>query len=387
MDTICRACSEAVENHVTCSNCANNYHPSCVLKIGGMFVSKEGQIYCCKKEKFEEDGEINERIALYKILCEEMKSKNEILHECKSMQAEKIALLETRIKHLENDTGDRTSHDNIGQQIVNNINTACNDNLSQGRVKSISYRDVLVINSKHNEMNKEDARKKLLSSGNANILQKVNITDTKKGGLKVECFNKSEVAAVKESLIQILGTDYLVKEYEKKCPCIRVSGIHKSINKDDLIHHIKTQNDLSENNDELHLRVIRLFKVKDDLYNALVETDPRSFQSIMKNKYVFVGLNRCKVQESFNVLRCYKCHGFGHKADACKVGVICSKCSMQHNYKECTSDIEMCNNCLQRNNKFGTNFSTQHSAWHTGCQCYIDVLEVIKSKVNYNCEK
>ena len=44
-------------------------------------------------------------------------------------------------------------------------------------------------------------------------------------------------------------------------------------------------------------------------------------------------------------LQCYKCQGFGHRANQCQKDTKCSKCAGDHSYSECTSDVLKCANC------------------------------------------
>lgn len=46
VETVCKKCSKEVKNSVTCCICLNTYHPSCILKIDGIYVEK-GKVFCC----------------------------------------------------------------------------------------------------------------------------------------------------------------------------------------------------------------------------------------------------------------------------------------------------------------------------------------------------
>ena len=48
-EVMCGKCSEAVKEFVTCAKCGQNYHPSCIVKVCGMFVDDCGKILCCCK--------------------------------------------------------------------------------------------------------------------------------------------------------------------------------------------------------------------------------------------------------------------------------------------------------------------------------------------------
>lgn len=46
-EIICKKCTKDVKNYVTCHKCKSTFHPSCILKISGLYVSEIGEIFCC----------------------------------------------------------------------------------------------------------------------------------------------------------------------------------------------------------------------------------------------------------------------------------------------------------------------------------------------------
>lgn len=46
-DVTCKKCKIVVKNYVTCIDCGDNYHPTCLLRTGGVSVDVEGKIHCC----------------------------------------------------------------------------------------------------------------------------------------------------------------------------------------------------------------------------------------------------------------------------------------------------------------------------------------------------
>ena len=65
------------------------------------------------------------------------------------------------------------------------------------------------------------------------------------------------------------------------------------------------------------------------------------------------------------VIQCYRCQGFGHKANACTQEARCIRCGGNHNLAECTVPIakSKCANC-----------NGDHAASYKGCSKYQDEL-------------
>lgn len=69
-------------------------------------------------------------------------------------------------------------------------------------------------------------------------------------------------------------------------------------------------------------------------------------------------------------LQCYKCQGFGHKADACFIKPKCVKCAKEHLTKDCDAGSDItptCANCLK-----------QHTANFKECPKYINYIQGIE---------
>ena len=81
-------------------------------------------------------------------------------------------------------------------------------------------------------------------------------------------------------------------------------------------------------------------------------------------------------------MRCYKCNGCGHRASACKNPLTCSKCGENHEARTCNSTDIKCNNCIQKNNKFKTEYNTKHTSWDLDCLTYKNIMESIKKKLD-----
>ena len=126
---------------------------------------------------------------------------------------------------------------------------------------------------------------------------------------------------------------------------------------------------------------------QNDMYCLEVSSGLRKI--IMKTKRIFIDWNSCRIEDSLPIIRCYKCHGFGHKSNDCKqTDEKCGHCSQSHESKSCqaSSDQLLCPNCLTYNSNPNQKikYKTNHSAYHKSCQSFIRIQELVKSRIDYD---
>lgn len=45
---------------------------------------------------------------------------------------------------------------------------------------------------------------------------------------------------------------------------------------------------------------------------------------------------------SIRIIRCFKCHGYGHKMGDCRSALTCEKYAEHHKARTCKTDSEVC---------------------------------------------
>lgn len=63
-------------------------------------------------------------------------------------------------------------------------------------------------------------------------------------------------------------------------------------------------------------------------------------------------------------IRCFKCCRYGHTSQFCKNNLTCSKCSENHIYRDCQSEVSRCCNC-----------GGDHSAMDRNCPVFLNLLK------------
>ena len=74
-----------------------------------------------------------------------------------------------------------------------------------------------------------------------------------------------------------------------------------------------------------------------------------TYSSLHKQGSIYVGHQRCKYFDDFNLQNCSNCQGYHHSKNKCTKEIKCKKCAGSHNFEECNSTEIQCTNCMQAN--------------------------------------
>lgn len=66
--------------------------------------------------------------------------------------------------------------------------------------------------------------------------------------------------------------------------------------------------------------------------------------------------------DGVDILCCFKCKGFNHKASECKNNEVCVECLEDHKTNECNKErINKCINCERANEKLKLDLDENHN--------------------------
>lgn len=128
-------------------------------------------------------------------------------------------------------------------------------------------------------------------------------------------------------------------------------------------------------------------KTKKGASNASLRITSEVYQMFMDTKKVFLGLQRCRVRDDFNLRRCWKCNAYGHAAKKCNRAAVCGVCAGPHETRDCSNPKEQaCINC-RISNKYCKTEKKKHTG-HTEsdihrCEVYKTYWEKTVAKTNY----
>lgn len=211
-----------------------------------------------------------------------------------------------------------------------------------------------------------------------------NIQPMGRKAMAIQCDDEDEMVKLREEISTKLGDKYEIHTPSIKNKQIKIVGMSKETDAEELTQMLKKQNDNISGDTELKvLKVFENRKITSGKYGAIVEVHFESFDKIMATKKLNAGWDRCRVFEYVNVLRCYKCLGFNHIASNCTKDVTCAKCGKQHESKECEATIANCPNCTEANVKWNAEIDTNHSPYDRRCPTLRKQTEKAKNKTPY----
>lgn len=148
-----------------------------------------------------------------------------------------------------------------------------------------------------------------------------------------------------------------------------------------IIMSMKRQNEFLKDSD---MKVLHIFELNYiESYGAIIEVDPNTFKKLMMEKTVRIGTNTCPVTETLNVLRCFKCCGYNHKANMCKNKKACLRCGEEHIIRDCKATKNKCINCKVVAEKLKMNLDLNHPAWSKACTVLKWNIDKEKLRINY----
>lgn len=156
-----------------------------------------------------------------------------------------------------------------------------------------------------------------------------------------------------------------------------------------LIEAMKVQNELAENSEGLHLRILKRgsrMKINEEESrresgNIIVETDAETHKKLLNKGKVNLGWRKCKVYDFVSVLRCFKCWGFNHMAKHCRKEEICQHCAGNHKGNDCEAKRKKCINCMEKIRRYNNNnIKDDHEATDSKCPTYLKKMEEEKCR-------
>lgn len=271
-------------------------------------------------------------------------------------------------------------NDDVTDSLIN-VNKQCNP------LKKLSYADKLkqnepvVVVVPRQQQTTQLTQKAVMDSMDPTEIPIEKMRNAANGTIILEGRNKDDLDIIHKYAAEKLGTTYDVKLSEMRKPMIVINGMNEKLTGEEIVSKIKKQNKSMEN---AEFRVVSIYGKK--TFSAVIEMNGDDFIKIMSNerRKLNVGWSCCQVKEYVNLLTCYKCQGFHHKAKDCKAERACKKCSGSHDISKCESKATMCINCVQVNKKLNLNLKTNHIAGSKACKVMERKVNLSKKKVQYN---
>lgn len=203
------------------------------------------------------------------------------------------------------------------------------------------------------------------------------------GSIIVECNNENVAEGLAKIIEDKLSEGYSADIEQPKRPRIKILGVGGNYNSNELINILRNQNDIE---DVQYLNVLKCVPSKknpENKFSLICEIDSITFERVIRKGKLNIDFERCRIMESIDLFRCFKCCGYGHKSSECKNNLHCAKCAERHDVKDCSSEQEFCVNCIHSNKERKTQFGVNHSSWSVDCPIYLQKITISRRYINY----
>lgn len=230
----------------------------------------------------------------------------------------------------------------------------------------------------------QKTREELNDKVDPNGLKIANIESTYKGIVVIESENALERDKIKSVIQKNMGDKYEIKAPNKIKPRILIANMKIKNQENEIIGKIRKQNPFLVHSE---LKLVKYFeRNKNNFrnYNALIEVDEDVFPKIIQEGKLSIGWEKCKIYDGIDVLMCFKCKDFNHRAIECKNEEVCGKCLDLHKTSECQKEkIEKCINCIRVNKKLNMGLDENHMTVSKSCPVYLRKIDLKKKRIGY----
>lgn len=211
--------------------------------------------------------------------------------------------------------------------------------------------------NENNSRNNEEIKAAVLEKCEA-IKDKIKVKSVRQmrqKGIIMEVNSKQDTLLVKQMDTKSAGLR--IESPRKYNPQLIIYGVERELKKEELMENLINKNFLEDTDMSLmelkeKIKINYGYKAKDDNINWIVQVPAPLFTRIIKRGRVFIAWRSYRIKEFINIVRCFRCHGFGHFAGMCSAEAqLCEKCGKTgHNKKDCTNE-EVCINCIKTRRK------------------------------------
>jgi hypothetical protein len=361
---------KAGEDGVECDLCKSWYHQECTTLTAEAFkaVSNEENdlLWLCT---------ICKKIALSqanKLASAEFK---EMLKKNINLSNENVSL-KAKVNEIEQKNVADKQHQHNENTVVKGNNQ--------------NKKNIIVVAPKQDGSDPQETCKLLVKKIDPNKL-KVNIKklrNNNKGQAVIICEDHESkeklTSAIKETLREEveIKEELTVRKIHRMEYVVYKNDMSLPDHDEDLIQDIKYLNFIDDRVPNPTLRVVKRVEVRNKKATLIIMDMDEETRDLLLNEnkgHIKVhGWQSVPLKKHTNVIVCYRCQGYGHKAPQCTRPPCCRYCAEEHNSRDCeATENKYCINCWDKNMKFGTNFNAYHHAHSQGCQVY----QSIKYKV------
>ncbi|CAH1171330.1 unnamed protein product [Phaedon cochleariae] len=208
--------------------------------------------------------------------------------------------------------------------------------------------------------------------------------NTKKGYVII----KTESKEANKNLMDIMKTKleekYEVDLIKQNKPRIAFLGLKRNYENHELLEEIRNLNYNVDEDDWFDIKYSRQSKFTKK-WIIYAETNGRTYRKLV-NREINIGWGQCKVVEDHNILKCYRCCGFGHKTSNCtNKEEICSFCAGNHSVNKCSKNTKpKCINCFFDKSKNNKEINFMHPSDDKECPIFSRKIQICREHTDYS---
>lgn len=160
--------------------------------------------------------------------------------------------------------------------------------------------------------------------------------------------------------------------------------MERSYDEDQLVEEIKATNPGFLECDVIKVafkKQMKSYRNESDLkWLYILEADGDTYEKLV-DKYIMVDFSHHYIKEYVNVVRCFNCQKYNHKASACTDAVKCGRCSGDHSTRDCAETGNFnCVNCEEAVAR-GAKMRTNHPCGSYRCQYQQNIVMSLKNQI------
>ena len=354
-------CKNEKCNQCVCINCGMIYHKTCLAKCKNLVVIDKTRVKCCT--------------SIGDVTIEKLKSEVNLLKQLVSEKDKRNVLLEEKVKLLETKAYDTKK--SYAQKTYADIVTESN---------KIKKRAPPIMIKPNDNINSADIVRNIKLHVNVSKLKTAinSIKTTGNGAIRLKCCDENETELIKSELNKFLSSKCKIDIQKLKRPRLKIIGVEGEFTIEEARSALVNQNSL--NCTEEDLKVVYIHRPKNKNTKTIyVETIASIYHDLIADKSIYIGWQRCRLYEDFNLNRCFNCNAYGHNAKKCHDQTSCAHCAGDHNTNSYPDkNVKKCTNCSRSNTKYKSNYAVDHHAYEEDlCQSYAFYKNVAISRTDY----
>jgi len=212
----------------------------------------------------------------------------------------------------------------------------------------------------------------------------IKIRQLRQKGLAIEVSGKDDAKLISDTDMDKIGLK--IEEPKKLTPTFVIYDVEETYKKEELKEDLIKKNfDNFSARDQAELfdkiTFVKSFNTKNNCVNWIVQIPGRFMKNLLPKGKIYMAWRIYRIREFLNVVRCFKCQGYGHTAKVCSsLEQLCELCGKHdHSKKECPhKESPICVNCVRSRRK-----DLQHSVRSKTCPEYVKHVEIYRSKVKW----